>query len=32
VRKNTLAALILLLVAISLAGGLGVIRMWQLGG
>jgi hypothetical protein len=32
VRKNTLVALIMLLVAISIAGALGVIRMWQLGG
>jgi hypothetical protein len=31
-RKNTLAALILLLVAISIGGALGVLRLWQLAG
>jgi hypothetical protein len=31
-RKNTLFALILLLVAISIAGLLGVVRMFQLAG
>jgi hypothetical protein len=32
VRKNTLAALILLLAAISIGGLLGVVRIWQLAG
>jgi hypothetical protein len=32
VRKNTLLALILLLTAITIAGFLGALRMWQLAG
>jgi hypothetical protein len=32
VRKNTLLALILLLTAITIAGLLGALRMWQLAG
>jgi hypothetical protein len=28
-RRNTLLALIFLLLAITIAGGLGVLRMWQ---
>jgi hypothetical protein len=31
-RRNTLLALILLLVAISIGGLLGVLQMWQLAG
>jgi hypothetical protein len=32
VRRNTLYALILLLLAISIGGALGVLRLWQVGG
>ncbi|MEA2451846.1 MAG: hypothetical protein QOG04_556 [Actinomycetota bacterium] len=32
VRRNTIIALIFLLIAIALAGTLGVIRMYQFGG
>jgi hypothetical protein len=32
VRRNTLLALILLLVAISIGGFLGVLRLWQFAG
>jgi hypothetical protein len=31
-RRNTLVALILLLTAITIAGFLGALRMWQLAG
>jgi hypothetical protein len=31
-RRNTLIALILLLMAISIGGFLGVLRIWQLAG
>jgi hypothetical protein len=31
-RRNTLYALILLLIAISLGGALGVFRLWQVAG
>jgi hypothetical protein len=30
-RRNTLLALIFLLIAIMIAGGLGALRMWQFG-
>lgn len=32
VRRNTILALVLLLVAIAVAGTLGVIRIYQMGG
>jgi hypothetical protein len=32
VRRNTLYALILLLLAISIGGALGVLRLWQVAG
>jgi hypothetical protein len=31
-RRNTLVALVFLLLAISIAGALGTLRMWSLGG
>jgi hypothetical protein len=30
-RRNTLLALVFLLIAITIAGGIGALRMWQSG-